>query len=247
MKRPCSASLTIRCTAFATGFPPYDHFQTKRPAALASRLFPHFPTPVFRPLTIGHILKWVSSALSSSKSSKNFVRGEPFCSRDTHSPNWRSGTKARILSTRRITLLPPGVSSFSFSHVTSSAPSGSPLYRRETCFRVFDMIPNLIATGWACQVKLTVAGEGLKGENMTSGSKGRGASVNHPPRTETSRLAEGGMLTVPQAADRLGLRPSTMRAWIAARRIAFVRLGRAIRIPAREVERLLTDGYVPAR
>ncbi|MDA1307508.1 MAG: helix-turn-helix domain-containing protein [Acidobacteria bacterium] len=52
--------------------------------------------------------------------------------------------------------------------------------------------------------------------------------------------------TVDQAAEELSLKPSTMRAWIAQRRIGHVRLGRAVRIPAAEIQRLLEAGYVPA-
>jgi len=55
------------------------------------------------------------------------------------------------------------------------------------------------------------------------------------------------MLTVYQAAERLGLRDSTIRAWIAQRRIGIVRLGRAVRISLDEVERLISEGTVPAR
>ncbi len=55
------------------------------------------------------------------------------------------------------------------------------------------------------------------------------------------------MLTVRQAAERLGLRDSTLRAWIAQRRIGIVRLGRAVRIPVEEIERLVAEGSVPAR
>jgi excisionase family DNA binding protein len=54
------------------------------------------------------------------------------------------------------------------------------------------------------------------------------------------------MLTVRQAAERLGLRESTVRAWIAKRRIGVVRLGRAVRIPPEEVQRLIAEGTVPA-
>ena len=53
--------------------------------------------------------------------------------------------------------------------------------------------------------------------------------------------------TVDQAADALGLSPHTIRAWIARRLIGHHRLGRAIRIPAAEIERLLEDGFTPAR
>lgn len=54
-----------------------------------------------------------------------------------------------------------------------------------------------------------------------------------------------GMQTVGQAAEALGLSVSTLRSWISQRRIGFVRLGRAVRIPAHEVERLLEHGYTP--
>lgn len=53
-------------------------------------------------------------------------------------------------------------------------------------------------------------------------------------------------LTVNDAATRLGLSVHTIRAWIAQRRIAHIRLGRAVRIPESEIERLLRDNTVPA-
>lgn len=55
------------------------------------------------------------------------------------------------------------------------------------------------------------------------------------------------MLTVRETAQRLGLKDSTIRAWIAHRRIGIVRLGRAVRIPVEEVERLVAEGTIPAR
>jgi excisionase family DNA binding protein len=55
------------------------------------------------------------------------------------------------------------------------------------------------------------------------------------------------MLTVRQAGERLGLRESTLRAWIAQRRIGIVRLGRAIRIPLEEIDRLIAQGTIPAK
>jgi excisionase family DNA binding protein len=54
-------------------------------------------------------------------------------------------------------------------------------------------------------------------------------------------------LTVREAAEALNLKEVTIRAWLARRRIGFVRLGRAIRIPAAEIERLLAENAVPAR
>jgi excisionase family DNA binding protein len=55
------------------------------------------------------------------------------------------------------------------------------------------------------------------------------------------------MLTVRQASERLGLRESTLRAWIAQRRIGVVRLGRCVRVSEAEVRRLIEEGTVPAR
>jgi excisionase family DNA binding protein len=55
------------------------------------------------------------------------------------------------------------------------------------------------------------------------------------------------LLNVAVAAEALGLRPKTLRAWIAARRIGYVRIGGAIRIPEREVQRIIDQGTVPAR
>jgi excisionase family DNA binding protein len=53
-------------------------------------------------------------------------------------------------------------------------------------------------------------------------------------------------LTVAQAAEALNLSPFTIRAWIARRQIGVVRLGRSVRIPVSEIERLTTQGTVPA-
>jgi excisionase family DNA binding protein len=55
------------------------------------------------------------------------------------------------------------------------------------------------------------------------------------------------LLTVHETAEHLGLTISCLRAWLARRRIASVRLGRAVRIPFSEIERLIEEGYVPAR
>jgi excisionase family DNA binding protein len=53
--------------------------------------------------------------------------------------------------------------------------------------------------------------------------------------------------TAVEAAHELGLSIHTVRAWIANRRIAYVRLGRAIRIPAAEIRRLLDANMVPVQ
>lgn len=55
-----------------------------------------------------------------------------------------------------------------------------------------------------------------------------------------------GPLTVAEAATALTVSVPTIRNWISHRRISFVRIGRSIRIPASEIQRLLEDGLVPA-
>src|SRR3954471_16398372 len=52
--------------------------------------------------------------------------------------------------------------------------------------------------------------------------------------------------TVDEAADELGLSVHTIRAWVANRRIAHLRLGRAIRIPAAEIRRIIEASTIPA-
>jgi len=49
------------------------------------------------------------------------------------------------------------------------------------------------------------------------------------------------------AARALHLKPATIRAWVYQRKIASVRVGeRAVRIPVSEIERIVTEGYIPA-
>lgn len=61
-------------------------------------------------------------------------------------------------------------------------------------------------------------------------------------RNELSRL-----LRVPEAAERLGLKPSTIRKMIVQRRIDVVRpTARAVRISEQTINDILTRGYRPA-
>jgi excisionase family DNA binding protein len=50
------------------------------------------------------------------------------------------------------------------------------------------------------------------------------------------------MLTVSQAAQALGVKPATVRSWIWKRQIEYVKLSRAVRIPAEEVQRMIERG-----
>lgn len=53
-------------------------------------------------------------------------------------------------------------------------------------------------------------------------------------------------LTAQEAANALGLSVHTVRAWMAARKLSYVRLGRAVRIRRAEINRLIAQGSVPA-
>jgi excisionase family DNA binding protein len=56
------------------------------------------------------------------------------------------------------------------------------------------------------------------------------------------------LLSVDRWAEKVGIKPSTARAWLLRRKIAYVKVGkRAVRIPLSEAERILREGYVPAK
>jgi excisionase family DNA binding protein len=54
------------------------------------------------------------------------------------------------------------------------------------------------------------------------------------------------LLKVPEAAEMLALSQKTVWQWIGERRIAVIRLGRAVRIPQSEIDRLMQEGTTPA-
>jgi excisionase family DNA binding protein len=53
------------------------------------------------------------------------------------------------------------------------------------------------------------------------------------------------LLTIKEAASELGVKPCTIRAWLAVRKLTFVRCGRAIRIPITSLERFVRENTVP--
>lgn len=73
-------------------------------------------------------------------------------------------------------------------------------------------------------------------ERLTAVSEPR--SVKPRPKTERPR-------TVDETAEELGLSVYTIRSWIADRRLLHLRLGRAIRIPAEEIRRVLEESTIP--
>jgi excisionase family DNA binding protein len=55
------------------------------------------------------------------------------------------------------------------------------------------------------------------------------------------------LLTLPEAAERLGLKVATLRFWVWQRKIEIVRVGRAVRVREDVIKRLIERGTVPAR
>jgi len=55
------------------------------------------------------------------------------------------------------------------------------------------------------------------------------------------------LLSVPQFANSLSVTPACVRRWVLERKITTVKLGRLIRVPASELERLIGLGLRPAR
>jgi excisionase family DNA binding protein len=55
------------------------------------------------------------------------------------------------------------------------------------------------------------------------------------------------LLTLAEAAKRLGLRLSTIRFWVWTRKIGHVKVGRSVRVPESVVAELIERGTVPAR
>lgn len=52
--------------------------------------------------------------------------------------------------------------------------------------------------------------------------------------------------TVPETAEALGISIHTVRSWIAQHRISYLKLGRVVRIPQAEIDRILQESAVPA-
>ncbi len=58
---------------------------------------------------------------------------------------------------------------------------------------------------------------------------------------------EKSLLRVNEFAALLDVTPACVRRWLLERRIASTRIGRLVRIPASEIERLVESGLRPAR
>ena len=68
----------------------------------------------------------------------------------------------------------------------------------------------------------------------------------HTRKYEMSIKPSRQLLTVKDTADRLAIKEATVRKMIFQRKLPIVRIGRSVRIPIEEVERLMVEGYQPA-
>jgi excisionase family DNA binding protein len=54
------------------------------------------------------------------------------------------------------------------------------------------------------------------------------------------------LLTLDEAARRLGMKAVTLRMWASRRKIARCKIGRSVRIPEKEITRIIEDCMIPA-
>jgi excisionase family DNA binding protein len=62
----------------------------------------------------------------------------------------------------------------------------------------------------------------------------------------TNQYNSESLLTLPQAAELLACSTGAIRKWVRQGRLRPVRLGRAVRLRARDIERAIADGIPPA-
>ncbi|WP_263375552.1 helix-turn-helix domain-containing protein [Granulicella aggregans] len=52
--------------------------------------------------------------------------------------------------------------------------------------------------------------------------------------------------SLPQAAEELGITVNTLRAWVYRRKIAYVKVGRSVRVSEETIQRIIDRGTIPA-
>ena len=63
-----------------------------------------------------------------------------------------------------------------------------------------------------------------------------------------SNEARSKLLAVEQAADRLGVKPATIRSWILRReKLEVVKVGRLVRITEKSIDRFIDDNTIPPK
>jgi excisionase family DNA binding protein len=55
------------------------------------------------------------------------------------------------------------------------------------------------------------------------------------------------LLSIPEFCEPLGIKHACARRWILLRKIAFVKVGRLVRIPESELDRVISEGFRPAK
>jgi excisionase family DNA binding protein len=68
-----------------------------------------------------------------------------------------------------------------------------------------------------------------------------------PPTMAVPARNDKAALTVKEVAVMFGVAESTVRLWIGRRDIAVIRLGRSVRIPKTEINRVMSENTVPVR
>ena len=63
----------------------------------------------------------------------------------------------------------------------------------------------------------------------------------------TTTREESRLFSVPQFAATLGVTTACIRRWLLERKIACVKVGRLVRIPASQLDRIMEEGFRPAK
>jgi excisionase family DNA binding protein len=79
------------------------------------------------------------------------------------------------------------------------------------------------------------------------------APVSEAPRPSVARVADAGtgtchdrLLNVSEVAQRLGLKPATIRSWISTHRLPVTRLGRRVLIASAAIEKMVAENTIPS-
>jgi excisionase family DNA binding protein len=101
-------------------------------------------------------------------------------------------------------------------------------------------IPILIAEVGRLREELAEAKHGLVQPRISN-------SVVPRPSASTAVRSEGKLLNLQQFGDEIGIKVATVRSWVLKHKISVVRVGRLVRVPRTEVERIMKEGLTPAR
>ncbi len=72
-------------------------------------------------------------------------------------------------------------------------------------------------------------------------------SANRRVPSPVEERALSRLLTIPETAEILAVKPVTIRVWLAKGKLPRTKLGRCVRIPAADVERFICENTTPAR